>query len=46
LQARCLEAIANGSISAGHVVVAVPRFTDEPVARAFLEVYGTSGPLP
>ena len=45
LQARCLEAIASGAVSAGHVVVAVPRFIDELVARAFLEAYGTSGPL-
>ena len=43
LQARCLEAIANGSVSAGQVVPTVPRFIDELVARAFLEAYGTSG---
>jgi len=42
LQARCLEAIANGSVGAGQVVVAVPRFIDERVARAFLDAYGTS----
>jgi adenosylhomocysteinase len=46
LQARCLEAIANGSIGDGQVVVAVPRFIDELVARTFLEAYGTSGSGP
>jgi len=43
LQARCLEALAGGSIGAGHVVVPVPRFIDEAVAAAFLRVYGRSG---
>jgi adenosylhomocysteinase len=42
LQARCLEAIANGSIGPGNAVVAVPKFIDEMVARAFLDAYGTS----
>jgi adenosylhomocysteinase len=46
LQARCLEAIADGSIGDGHVVVAVPRFIDDLVARAFLDAYGTSGARP
>jgi adenosylhomocysteinase len=41
LQARCLEAIANGTISGGNQVVAVPRFIDEMVARAFLRAYGS-----
>ncbi len=46
LQARCLEAIATGSVGDGHVVVAVPRLIDEAVARAFLDAYGTSGTRP
>ena len=46
LQARCLEAIATGSVGAGQVVVAVPRFIDERVARAFLDAYGTAGTRP
>ncbi len=46
LQARCLEAIATGSVGAGQVVVAVPRFIDERVARAFLAAYGSSGARP
>ena len=37
LQARCLEAIANGSVGGGNQVVAVPRFIDEAVAQAFLD---------
>jgi len=41
LQARCLEAIANGTVSGGNQVVAVPRFIDEMVARAFLRAYGS-----
>jgi adenosylhomocysteinase len=44
LQARCLEALAGGSLGEGHVVVPVPRFIDELVAAAFLDVYGRSGP--
>ena len=43
LQARCLEAVANGSVTGGNQVVAVPRFIDEMVARAFLDAYGASG---
>ena len=46
LQARCLEAIADGSVGDSQVVVAVPRFIDERVARAFLEAYGSSGRRP
>jgi adenosylhomocysteinase len=44
LQARCLEALAGGSLGEGHVVVPVPRFIDELVAASFLDVYGRSGP--
>jgi adenosylhomocysteinase len=44
LQARCLEALAGGSLGEGHVVVPVPRFIDELVASSFLDVYGRSGP--
>jgi adenosylhomocysteinase len=43
LQARCLEAVANGSVAGGNQVVAVPRFVDEMVSRAFLDAYGASG---
>ena len=43
LQARCLEALAGGSLGDGHVVVPVPRFIDELVATSFLQVYGRSG---
>jgi adenosylhomocysteinase len=43
LQARCLEAVANGSVTGGNQVVAVPRFIDEMVSRAFLDAYGASG---
>jgi adenosylhomocysteinase len=39
LQARCLEALAGGSLGEGHVVVPVPRFIDELVAASFLDVY-------
>jgi adenosylhomocysteinase len=39
LQARCLEALAGGSLGQGHVVVPVPRFIDELVAASFLDVY-------
>jgi hypothetical protein len=42
----CLEAIADGSVGASQVVVPVPRFIDERVARAFLEAYGSSGRRP
>lgn len=43
LQARCLEAIATGSVNGGNQVVPVPRFIDEAVARAFLAAYRTPG---
>ena len=43
LQARCLEAVAAGSIGGGHAVVPVPRFIDEQVATWFLDLYGRSG---
>jgi len=43
LQARCLEAIAAGTVRQGHTVVPVPRFVDEIVASAFLDVYGRTG---
>jgi adenosylhomocysteinase len=43
LQARCLEAVAAGSLGGGHVVVPVPRFIDELVATSFLDLYGRSG---
>jgi adenosylhomocysteinase len=46
LQARCLEAVAAGSLGSGHVVVPVPRFIDELVARSFLDRYGRSGTPP
>ena len=46
LQARCLEAVAAGSLGAGHVVVPVPRFIDELVATSFLDRYGRSGDSP
>jgi adenosylhomocysteinase len=39
LQARCLEAVANGGVGPEHAVVPVPRAIDEAVANAFLEVY-------
>ena len=42
LQARCLEAIATSSVTSG-CVVPVPRFIDEAVARAFLDVYRPPG---
>jgi S-adenosylhomocysteine hydrolase len=43
LQARCLEAVAAGSLRDGHAVVPVPRFIDELVATSFLDLYGRSG---
>jgi hypothetical protein len=43
LQARCLEAVAAGSLGGGHAVVPVPRFIDELVATSFLDLYGQSG---
>ena len=39
LQARCLEAVADGTVGTGHVVVPVPRAIDERVANAFLAAY-------
>ncbi len=45
LQARCLEAVANGTVDAEHAVVPVPRGIDAAVANAFLEVYrGVTAP--
>jgi adenosylhomocysteinase len=46
LQARCLEAVAAGSLGGGHVVVPVPRYIDELVATSFLDRYGRSGSPP
>ena len=46
LQARCLEAVAAGSLGGGHAVVPVPRFIDELVATSFLDRYGRSGTPP
>ena len=43
LQARCLEAVAAGSLAGGHTVVPVPQFIDELVAVSFLDRYGRSG---
>ncbi len=43
LQARCLEALAGGSLGQGHVVVPVPRSIDEMVAESFLHLYSGSG---
>jgi len=40
LQARCLEAVARGTVGPGHAVVPVPRAVDEVVAAAYLDVYG------
>ena len=36
LQARCLEAIARGDVSAEACLVPVPRDIDEAVARAYV----------
>jgi adenosylhomocysteinase len=41
LQARCLEAVASGSLGDGPLVAPVPRAITEAVAAAFLETYGT-----
>jgi adenosylhomocysteinase len=38
LQARCLEAVARGTVAANSVVVPVPRLIDEAVASAYLEL--------
>ena len=42
LQARCLEAVAAGSLGGGHTVVPVPQSIDELVAVSFLDRYGRS----
>jgi adenosylhomocysteinase len=39
LQTRCLQAVADGSVATGHVVVPVPRAIDERVATEFLAAY-------
>ena len=45
LQARCLEAIAQGRVDSGAIVVPVPEEIDAIVARSYLElVAGVSGP--
>ncbi len=41
LQARCLQAVANGTVSAA--VAPVPRDIDAAVANAFLDAYGSPG---
>ena len=46
LQARCLEAVAAGSLGGSYAVVPVPRFIDELVATSFLDLYGRSGTPP
>jgi adenosylhomocysteinase len=46
LQARCLEAVAAGSLGGSYAVVPVPRFIDELVATSFLDLYGRSGAPP
>jgi S-adenosylhomocysteine hydrolase len=46
LQARCLEAVAAGSLGGSYAVVPVPRFIDELVATSFLDLYGRSGTSP
>ena len=38
LQARCLEAVANGSVGPESCVVPVPRSIDERVARSYVEL--------
>ena len=37
LQARCLEAVANGSVDAGSCVVPVPGRIDAAIARSYLD---------
>jgi len=37
LQARCLEAVAAGTVGAESCVVPVPRSIDEAVARTYVE---------
>jgi adenosylhomocysteinase len=41
LQARCLEAVANGALDIGPLVAPVPRVIDAAVANAFLDAYGS-----
>lgn len=43
LQARGLEAIANGTIRGGNPVAPVPHFINIAVAEAFLNIYGAEG---
>jgi adenosylhomocysteinase len=43
LQARCLEAVANGMPGGGPLVAPVPREINEAVANAFLDAYGPAG---
>jgi adenosylhomocysteinase len=43
LQARCLEAIALGKVSATDVVVPVPRWIEEVVADSYLGGIMASG---
>ena len=38
LQARCLEAVATGRVGKDSCVVPVPRWIDEEVARAYVEL--------
>jgi adenosylhomocysteinase len=42
LQARCLEAVARGRVSAAECVVPVPRAVDEAVASAYVSVAQSS----
>jgi len=42
LQARCLEAVARGSVGAESCVVPVPRAIDEMVARSYVELARTT----
>jgi adenosylhomocysteinase len=37
LQARCLEAVANGSVDASSCVVPVPARIDAAIARGYLD---------
>ena len=45
LQARCLEAVANGNVSASACVVPVPRSIDESVASAYVALTNARGVL-
>jgi adenosylhomocysteinase len=43
LQARCLEAVANGSVNASSCVVPVPASIDAAIAGGYLDLkYATS----